>query len=169
MLLIPGYLQQHPEWVKDVFYKALLEGAPTTEMKVWLFALPLLLYVTQVLNDLVRAAKLSITSTTQGLGFIAFSFFQAGVLALVVLPWWSHTLQDPVQELALNFRESKQTIVQWGVHLPSFATYRQQEAPRREPLPGELALVKNTSSYGSSEWETVMRRGPLSVVKAPNN
>mgnify|MGYP000408513242 CR=1 FL=1 len=169
VLLIPGYLQQHPEWVKDVFYKALLEGAPTTEMKVWLFALPLLLYVTQVLNDLVRAAKLSITSTTQGLGFIAFSFFQAGVLALVVLPWWSHTLQAPVQELALNFRESKQTIVQWGVHLPSFATYRQQEAPRREPLPGELALVKNTSSYGSFEWETVMRRGPLSVVKAPNN
>jgi hypothetical protein len=34
-------------------------------------------------------------------------------------------------------------------------------------LPGEMALVKNTRPYWSSEWETLEVIGPLSVVKAP--
>jgi 4-amino-4-deoxy-L-arabinose transferase-like glycosyltransferase len=169
MLLLPGYLQQHPEWVTDVFYKTLLEGSPNTEMKVWLFALPLLFYFTPALNCVLRLVKPANTDMTKGFGFIAFSFFQASVLALVVLPWWAQTLQAPVKALALNFRDNSNTIVQWGVHLPSFATYRQQEAPRREPLPGELALVKNTRPYWPPEWETLKLSGPLAVVKVPDN
>jgi hypothetical protein len=105
---------------------------------------------------------------TQGFGFISFSVFQASVLALVVLPWWAQTIQAPVQGLALKFRDNTNTIVQWRVHLPSFATYRQQEAPRREPLPGEMALVKNTRPYWPIEWETLAVIGPLSVVKVPD-
>ena len=167
MLLLPGYLQQHPEWVKDVFYQALLEDSPQTQMKVWLFALPLLLYVAPAFNHLLRLVKPANTFMTQGFGFISFAVFQACVLALVVLPWWSQTLQAPVQGLALKFRDSANTIVQWGVHLPSFATYRQQEAPRREPLPGEMALVKNTRPSWPIEWETLAVIGPLAVVKAP--
>ena len=136
-------------------------------MKVWLFALPLLVYVTPVMKYLLRVVNPVNTYMTQGLGLMSFAFFQVSVLALVVLPWWAQTLQAPVHGLALKFRDNPSTIVQWGVHLPSFATYRQQEAPRREPLPGEMALVKNTRPYWSSEWETLEVIGPLSVVKAP--
>jgi 4-amino-4-deoxy-L-arabinose transferase-like glycosyltransferase len=166
ILFLPSYLQQHPEWVKDVFYKTLLAGSPDPQMKVWLFALPLLIYVGPTFNMVMRVFKLGTVNRTQGFGFISFSVFQAGVLALVVLPWWSQTLQAPVQGLALKFRENTTTIVQWGVHLPSFATYRQQEAPRREPLPGELALVKNIQPIWPSEWETLEVMGPLAIVKA---
>ena len=167
ILLLPGYLQEHPEWVDDIFYKTLLEGSPIVQMKVWLFALPLLVYVTPVMKYLLRVVNPVNTYMTQGLGLMSFAFFQVSVLALVVLPWWAQTLQAPVHGLALKFRDNPSTIVQWGVHLPSFATYRQQEAPRREPLPGEMALVKNTRPYWSSEWETLEVIGPLSVVKAP--
>ena len=168
MLLLPTYLQQHPERVTDIFYKTLLEGSPHTQMKVWLFALPLLLYIAPALNYVLRVVKPANTYMTQGFGFISFSIFQASVLALVVLPWWAQTLQAPVQGLALKFRDNPSTIVQWGVHLPSFATYRQQEAPRREPLPGEMALVKNTRPYWPIEWQTLEVNGPLAVVKAPD-
>ena len=168
ILLLPSYLQQHPEWVADVFYKSLLDASPHTQMKVWLFALPLLLYVAPALNHVLRVAKPANTYMTHGFGFMSFSVFQTSVLALVVLPWWSQTLQAPVQGLALKFRDQSSTIVQWGVHLPSFATYRQQEAPRREPLPGEMALVKNTKAYWPSDWETLEVIGPLAVVKSPD-
>ena len=168
MLLLPSYLQQHPEWVTDLFYKTLLEGSPQTQMKAWLFAIPLLLYVAPALNYLLRIVKPANTYMTQGFGFISFSVFQASVLALVVLPWWAQTIQAPVQGLALKFRDNTNTIVQWRVHLPSFATYRQQEAPRREPLPGEMALVKNTRPYWPIEWETLAVIGPLAVVKVPD-
>jgi hypothetical protein len=120
------------------------------------------------LNYLLRVVKPAKTYMTQGLGFISFSVFQASVLALVVLPWWAQTLQAPVQGLALKFRDNTNTIVQWRVHLPSFATYRQQEAPRREPLPGEMALVKYSRPYWPIEWETLAVIGPLAVVKVPD-
>jgi hypothetical protein len=68
----------------------------------------------------------------------------------------------------LKFRDNTNTIVQWRVHLPSFATYRQQEAPRREPLPGEMALVKYSRPYWPIEWETLAVIGPLAVVKVPD-
>ena len=168
ILILPSYLQRHPDWVKDVFYKTLIEESPQTQMILCLFALPLLLYVAPAFNYLLRAVKPANTYMTLGFGFIAFSIFQAGVLALVVLPWWSLTLQAPVQGLALKFRDNTNTIVQWGVHLPSFATYRHQEAPRREPMPGEMALVKNTRPYWPIEWETLDVIGPLAVVKSPD-
>ena len=169
MLLLPGYLQQHPEWVTDFYYKTLLLGSPNTEMNAWLFALPLLLYITPALNGVLRVLKPTNTCMTKGLGFMSFAFFQTTVLALVVLPWWSQTLQAPVQALALKYRDDSHTIVQWGVHLPSFATYRQQEAPRRKPLPGELALVKHMRPDLSPEWETLEAMGPLAIVKASDN
>ena len=167
ILLLPGYLQQNPGWVKDMFYKSLIEESPQTQMKVWLFALPLLLCVAPAFNYLLREVKPVNTYMTQGFGFIFFSVFQAGVLALIVLPWWAQTLQAPVQGLALKFQDNTNSIVQWGVHLPSFATYRQHEAPRREPMPGEMALVKNIRPYWPIEWETLAVIGPLAVVKAP--
>jgi hypothetical protein len=136
-------------------------------MKVWVFVLPLLLCVAPAFNYLLRVVKPVNTDTTQGFGFISFSVFQASVLALVVLPWWAQTLQAPVQGLALKFQDNANTIVQWGVHLPSFATYRLHEAPRREPMPGEMALVKNIRPYWPIEWETLAVTGPLAVVRAP--
>jgi hypothetical protein len=90
---------------------------------------------------------------------------QSVVLALIVLPWWAQTLQAPVHDLAVKLKDRPETIVQWRVHFPSFATYRNMEAPKREPQTGEMALVKNQEPYWPSDWEIVATSGPFSVVK----
>lgn len=73
------------------------------------------------------------------------------LFTLALLPWWGAHLQGPVQRLALKARHLQQagatgqptpTVVQWGLHQPSFALYLQQETPRRAPGPGEWALVR---------------------------
>jgi hypothetical protein len=162
----PSFLQDHPEWVTDPFYNALLDGAPQTEMKVWLFAMPLIIYAVPVMVFLLRAFKISNIHVTTNFSFITLAFYQSIVLSMVTLPWWSRTLQAPVHDLAMMFKEDQRVVVQWGVHLPSFATYRQQESPRREPKPGELALVKNIQPFWPSDWEILAVRGPLAVVKS---
>jgi 4-amino-4-deoxy-L-arabinose transferase-like glycosyltransferase len=166
LIMGPSFLQDHPEWVTDPFYNALLDGAPQTEMKVWLFAMPLIIYAVPVMVFLLRAFKISNIHVTTNFSFITLALYQSIVLSMVTLPWWSRTLQAPVHDLAMMFKEDQRVVVQWGVHLPSFATYRQQESPRREPKPGELALVKNIQPFWPSDWEILAVRGPLAVVKS---
>ncbi|CAD5370603.1 4-amino-4-deoxy-L-arabinose transferase-like glycosyltransferase [Rubrivivax sp. A210] len=58
------------------------------------------------------------------------------------LPWWGQALQGPVRALALAARQQQLPLVQWRLHQPSAAYYRGEPAPRREPRPGEAALVR---------------------------
>ena len=167
LILSPSYLQAHPELVVDPFYKALLADSAASEMKVWLFALPLIFYVAPALAYLLRLTNLADVRATPSFSFLILALYQSNVLSLVTLPWWSHTLQSPVHELAMIFKDEQRTVVQWGVHLPSFSSYRQQESPRREPQPGELALVKNTQPYWPAHWEVLETRGPLAIVMSP--
>lgn len=167
LILSPSYLQAHPELVVDPFYKALLADSPEFEMKVWLFALPLIFYVAPATAYLLRLTNLAHVQVTPSFSFLLLALYQSIILSLVTLPWWSLALQSPVHELAMIFKDDKRTVVQWGVHLPSFASYRQQESPRREPQPGELALVKNTQPYWPAHWEVLETRGPLAIVMSP--
>jgi hypothetical protein len=167
LILSPSYLQSHLELVVDPFYKALLADSPKSEMKVWLFALPLIFYVAPAIAYLLRLTNLVHVQVTPSFSFLILALYQSIVLSLLTLPWWSQTLQSPVHELAMIFKDDKRTVVQWGVHMPSFASYRQQESPRREPLPGELALVKNTQPYWPADWQVLETRGPLAIVMFP--
>ncbi|MGY0194008.1 ArnT family glycosyltransferase [Leptothrix sp. BB-4] len=75
-------------------------------------------------------------------------------LTQVVLPWWGERLQGPVRDLALAARRlglggqderaptGRSGVVQWGLHQPSFALYLGRPVPRRAPLAGEVALVR---------------------------
>jgi hypothetical protein len=66
----------------------------------------------------------------------------------------------------MRFKNKTETVVQWGVHLPSFATYRQKESPKRQPQEGELALVKNSASYWQAHWTVLDTSGPLAIVQS---
>jgi len=90
---------------------------------------------------------LAIDALPWAVGAACFTLF----CTLALLPWWGAHLQGPVQRLALQTRQLQQnapggpatpTVVQWGLHQPSFALYLQQEVPRRTPRPGEWALVR---------------------------
>lgn len=64
----------------------------------------------------------------------------------VFVPAWAQRMQGPVKALALiakaeTLRQAT-TVTQWSLHQPSLAFYLQQPAPRREPQPGEMALVR---------------------------
>lgn len=65
-------------------------------------------------------------------------------LTQVLLPWWGERLQGPVVALARVARAQHPdaTVVQWGLHQPSFALLLGRPTPRRAPHPGELALVR---------------------------
>lgn len=73
-----------------------------------------------------------------------------GQQVLVQLPWWGERLQGHVRHAATAAHAAWRqdpggwlpNAVQWGLHQPSFAVYLGQEAPRRAPRPGELALVR---------------------------
>jgi 4-amino-4-deoxy-L-arabinose transferase-like glycosyltransferase len=67
----------------------------------------------------------------------------AGWLLAVVVPFWAQVLQGPVRALALEARERGLPLVQWQVHQPSVGFYRGLPAPRREPRPGEAALLRS--------------------------
>jgi hypothetical protein len=135
----------------------------------WLMALPLVLLVGGGIHYFMRPQFAAAGFQRGDLWLVNLSVFQAIVLAMFVLPWWSQTLQAPVRELAFKLKENPVTVVQWGVHLPSFSTYREQASPRREPHAGELALVKNVSPYWPSDWQVIESRGPLSIVQSPKH
>jgi 4-amino-4-deoxy-L-arabinose transferase-like glycosyltransferase len=168
ILGLPGYLQQHSDLLKDAYYRKLIETSQSTQMVFILLAIPLLLFSKLLVKKLAHGMFAIQLDVSKGASFTAFAVFHSMVLALVVLPWWSHTLQSPVHALALQLKDDPRVVVQWGVHVPSFATYRQPAAPRREPLPGALALVKTSPPLWPADWDVVATQGPLSVVKSPS-
>lgn len=166
LILMPDYVQSHQAMVRNEYYKALFTNAPTFEIETWIFALPVLFFLLSM--AVIFGKKTSAMQHVKApvWGFVCFAFFQSSVLSLIVLPWWSQVLQAPVHALAMKFRNSPAEVVQWGVHLPSFSTYRQFESPQREPTPGELALVKFNQPPRQAEWEIVETSGPLAIVRA---
>ncbi len=122
-----------------------------------------------------------------------------GVLFQVhgLLPWWADRLQAPVQTLALQARalhhspghdraqrqdatsSAPATVVQWGLHLPSFALYLGQACPRRAPRAGELALVRSdqldaladqhgsaaAATPGSHPWQALYSQPGLTLIR----
>jgi len=165
LLLLPGYLQQHLEVINDTFYRHLLLGSLVTEMKYGVPFIFFLMCVLALFKHLLRISGSSKVSFLTGTSFMAFALFQSAMLSVLVLPWWAMTLQGPVNDLARITFNEKVTIVQWGVHFPSFATYRGQASPRRPPGQGEWALVKISDFQWQRDWAVVEARGPLAVVK----
>jgi hypothetical protein len=134
-------------------------------MLKWLVGLPSVFCAFFALNIFFKKMNIFIFDDLNQILSASVAVLQSVLLALIVLPWWAQTLQAPVHDLAVKLKDRSEIIVQWGVHFPSFATYRHMEAPKREPKPDEMALVKNQAPYWPSDWEVVASSGPLSVVK----
>jgi 4-amino-4-deoxy-L-arabinose transferase-like glycosyltransferase len=73
------------------------------------------------------------------------------------LPWWGRAMQGPVRGLAEQARLRGLPLVQWQLHQPSVGFYRQQAAPRRVPVAGEVALVR------SDVWPSLVPPATLTV------
>ncbi|HEX5682724.1 MAG TPA: glycosyltransferase family 39 protein [Ideonella sp.] len=117
-------------------YRALLSHAPA--------ALGLMIAGTVAAGVVIGLAAAP-ARLREGLAPSATPLLSSCVVALVLLgfglPWWGTLLQGPVREAGLHARQRPEVAVQWKLHRPSFAVYREQPTPRRAPAPGELALV----------------------------
>ncbi len=83
------------------------------------------------------------------------------------LAWWGDVLQGPVMRAGLVARAQPGVAVQWGLHQPSFAVYRQQPAPRRPPEPGELALTQRSrlQNLPAADWQEIYSERGLVLLR----
>lgn len=139
LALLCGTAATLPHWAPGVvqhpLYRALLGGQQASPWLVWisgLAALAVLFLMTQGSWPRFTLAWRSGASAV----------LVAAVCLGVALPWWGNLLQGPIQRAAEVARQRHEPAVQWGLHQPSFAVYREQETPRRAPRDGELALVR---------------------------
>lgn len=165
LILSPSFLRVNSALIQNAYYRDLILNSPVPNFSFWIFLMPVLILISAIFNYVSTGKKLANLSNVNTFSFVSFAFYQSFILALLILPWWSQALQSPVHELAMRFKNKEETIVQWGVHLPSFAFYCQKESPKREPENGELALVKNSSSSWQANWEVLDSSGPLAIVQ----
>ncbi len=93
----------------------------------------------------------------------------AAALAVVVVavgtPWLADALQGPVKRTAVAARAFPEPIVQWRLHTPSFAVYRERIAPRGEPAPGELAFTRADRLPADRACEVVRADAAYALVR----
>jgi 4-amino-4-deoxy-L-arabinose transferase-like glycosyltransferase len=88
-------------------------------------------------------------------------------LAGAATPWIGELVQGPVKRMALLARARPEPAVQWGVHTPSFAVYREQPTPRGEPGPGQLAIVRASRLPADAGYEVLSRERGYALVLRP--
>lgn len=168
LISLPIYLQAHNELIQNDYYKLLLSLSPDAGNTIWFLCVPLVFFIFFVVSHFKHGAESNESKHPYAIGLLCLAVIQASILSLVILPWWSQALQSPVHQLAVKFKDSPNTIVQWNVYAPSFSTYRQKESPVREPMPGEWALVKNMHPHWPDDWNVIEINGPLSIVMVPD-
>lgn len=157
-----------PHWVdavKHPMYRALLGGADA----------PVALAVAASVGALVVLALAAVpVAWRKRLGGPASSLAGGAVVALVLLgfalPWWGTLVQGPVRDAAWVARGLPEPAVQWKLHQPSFAVYRQQPTPRRAPQPGELALIRSDHlsrlpADQAGAYDTVFERQGIALIR----
>jgi 4-amino-4-deoxy-L-arabinose transferase-like glycosyltransferase len=87
------------------------------------------------------------------------------VLAGAATPWIGELVQGPVKRAALSARGRPEPAVQWKVHTPSFAVYREQPTPRAEPRPGQLAIVRASALPPGARYTIVHRDRGYALVE----
>ncbi len=131
---LPQIVQHFAARSPEPLYDALLGHAAETAPG-WFKALPWIALCAAVAGRLAVRAR--------DLRFALGSALWALTLVVGIAPWLANLLQGPVVHAAQIAKARPETAVQWNLHFPSFAVYRQREAERRAPRPGELALVRS--------------------------
>ena len=129
---LPALVVHFAPAVRDPLYRALLGGAPPPP---WPMAAAMLAAILVILMWPAGAPS-AWRRHAAAAGMLAL--FIAGTL----LPWFGETLQGPVRRAAQVAAAQGGPVVQWQVHLPSFALYAGRVVPLRTPGPGDMALTR---------------------------
>lgn len=153
---LPTVVQQLAPTVPDVYVRGLLQAAPSGQHLLWATL------TTAVLCLLALGWRGPTLATRFAVATVAGQLLWVGA----VIPWVGQTLQSPVQQAGLWARQRSETIVQWQLDQPSFAFYRGVPAPKREPVAGELALVRQDRLQASGRaYQAVYANPHLAIVR----
>jgi 4-amino-4-deoxy-L-arabinose transferase-like glycosyltransferase len=134
VLSLPGVVELLRPRLKDPYVVAAL-SAPSEVfvMSYWLIAgAAVALVVFLAIEKRIAAwPKLLIAGLANAVVFSAALYPAAGALQ-----------QAPVKQAALLARNLPETIVMWGVNMPSFNVYSRRATERRDPKPGEVVFTK---------------------------
>ncbi|GAA5181898.1 glycosyltransferase family 39 protein [Niveibacterium umoris] len=95
----------------------------------------------------------------------AIAALQGVVLAAVVAPYVGDLLQGPVKRAALVAKARPEPGVQWNFFQPSFAVYREQQAPVRAPKSGEIALTREDRIPADAQIDILYSEGGVRLVR----
>lgn len=127
---VPALVARFAPAVRDPLYHALVAGAPPVSLLAPALVLLLVAVLAWGASTAQRWWRLPVA---------------AGAVALLVcswsLPWFGATLQGPVRAAAAAATAHPGSIVQSGVHLPSFSVYTERIVPKVDtPQPGDIVL-----------------------------
>ena len=194
MVWLPWQAQASAADLRDPFYRALLAGSPAPLPGPPLLAMGLM-FVLVFMPVGLRIGRLVLSGGRPAddpwaelplyggdvakLGLAGAALVLAGLLASWAVPWWGEALQGPIERAAFAAGRAQSDrvkaglppagVVQYRTHQPSFAVGLGQEAPRRDPLPGEMALTRRDRMTGADSLRPVLfeERGVVLLGPAP--
>lgn len=95
----------------------------------------------------------------------AVAAIQGVLLATVVTPFVGDLLQGPVKRAALAARSYTEQGVQWNFFQPSFAVYREMQAPARAPAPGEIAITRADRIPPDAQIDILFSEGGVRLIR----
>lgn len=87
--------------------------------------------------------------------------------ALFLLPAVGRLLQDPVRHAGQIVAQMREPLTLYGVNTPSFQTYAGRAVARRAPLPGEIALTRESRLPDLPGAEVIFRERSYVLVRMP--
>jgi len=157
LTLLPLGAHHLASFSADPWYRSQLLAAPPAAGLVWPIA---------VVTLGVVAWGLLTSFGGSSRPYALWAGWGASVLcATVSWPWAGEALQGPVRRAALASLHESGTLVQWNVHWPSVGFYRQQDAPRRPPQAGELAVVRLDRLSAAPDLEVLYRERGVALVR----
>jgi 4-amino-4-deoxy-L-arabinose transferase-like glycosyltransferase len=91
----------------------------------------------------------------------------ATAFAWVLLPAMGGLLQDPIRHAGRVVAEMHAPLVLYGVNTPSFQTYAGRAVARRAPLPGDIALTRESRVTELRGGEVIFRERGYALVRMP--
>lgn len=160
-LLLPGVFWLLAQGdAGDAYYRAQL--AQAFALMPWWY-LPLTALALAAGVWLLRCAALAVWQR-----LAALALLQALVLALAFVPYAGEVVQGSVRAAGRVAHDLGGDAVTWRFTAPSFSVYRQAVSPRRDPAPGELALVRvDRLPPPEAGFETVFAQGGVRLLRAP--
>jgi 4-amino-4-deoxy-L-arabinose transferase-like glycosyltransferase len=156
---LPWALELVAPRVRDPYYREALLGARDTFGPAY--------YAFSAAAALLTLAMMVGRRADVPARLAATGIVQALAIALFILPVAGEIQQSPIKEAALLARERDYDVVMSGMFTPSFIVYSGRLVARRDPRPGEVALVKLKNLREVTGYEVLYAKNGIALVRLP--